>query len=424
MTAIGIGIGTPFGSGRGGGVPLNTLIAARANFFMTGTAIDILVAHEIAAGAGSFSFSGQTASLLWNQRLDAGAGAFAMTGQAATMTIGPAPGELELNAEFGTFVFSGDTMTPLVDHTLPAGAASFAMSGQASTLKLARMLTAGAASFVMTGTDATLTKSTSYTGPGDLASGASAWWSCARAYSAAFAAGGTPIMDLVDQAGANSIAINILSTGFVDTAAIAAWVTANSVSTIRVTKLYDQTGNGLHATNATLSTMPALTLNALNSLPVMTFTNARGDRLNTATFTLAQPFSMNGVSQRTANFTTEQGILGATPTVIDLAFNSSTNTALVRSGSSLTRTANNSAWHTLSGVYNGASSAIVIDGTATTGAGGTNGFSAVSLRIGRSSAGGSIDGQIADVGLWPYAFNSTQYGDVDTNPRAAGVYNF
>jgi hypothetical protein len=331
-----------------------------------------------------------------------------------------------LAAGVGSFVLTGDNMTPLVDYRIPADVGSFTETGQDASLKRGYLTSAAVGAFVLTGQDATLTKSSSYTGPGDLVSGATGWWSCARAYSAAFAAGGTPIMDLVDQAGANSIAINILSTGFVDLAAISNWVTAHTVTTIRVTKLYDQTGNGLHATNATLTTMPALTLSALNGLPVMTLTAARGDRLNTATTTQAQPFSFSGVAQRTANFTTEQGILGVTPTTIDMSFNSATNQAKLTAGTVLTATASNSAWHTLSAVFNGASpnSILVVDGSATTGSGGANALSAVGLRIGRSSAGGSLDGQIAECGIWPAALNGTQYGDLNTNPRAAGVYNF
>jgi hypothetical protein len=337
---------------------------------------------------------------------------------------GGSPPVNTLVAESGSFVFSGDTMTPIVDYKLPVDAGSFAFTGQTATLRADRIISAAAGSFAFAGQDVTLTKSSSYTGPGDLVSGSIGWWSCARAYTAAFAAGGTAIMDLVDQAGANPVTINILSTGFADLTAISNWVTANSVTTIRVTKLYDQTGSGLHATNATLSTMPALTLNVLNGLPVMTLTAARGDRLNTATFTQAQPFSMSAVTQRTANFTSEQGILGATPTSIDLQFTATTNQGRASAGSVLTATANNSAWHTMSGVLNGASSALVVDGAATTGAGGANAFSTVGLRVGRSSSGGSLDGQIAECGIWPSAFDATQYGNLNTNPRAAGVYNF
>src|SRR3954462_605040 len=81
-----------------------------------------------------------------------------------------------------------------------------------------------------------------YTGPGDVVSGAFAWFGL-RGYTAAYSTGSNPAVDLVDQAGANPITINILSNGRLDVASINSWVTANSVSTIKVAKLYDQSGN-------------------------------------------------------------------------------------------------------------------------------------------------------------------------------------
>jgi hypothetical protein len=52
----------------------------------------------------------------------------------------------------------------------------------------------------------------SYTGPGDVVSGAYAWYGL-RGYSAAYATGSNPALDLVDQAGANPLTVNILSNG-------------------------------------------------------------------------------------------------------------------------------------------------------------------------------------------------------------------
>jgi hypothetical protein len=100
-----------------------------------------------------------------------------------------------------------------------------------------------------------------FVGSGDIKTGAFAYWSVARAYTAAYAAPGTnPSMDLVDQAGANPITINILSSCWVDIASIKAWVAAHTVTTIKIKKLYDQSGNGFHVSQATLANMPILLL--------------------------------------------------------------------------------------------------------------------------------------------------------------------
>jgi hypothetical protein len=77
----------------------------------------------------------------------------------------------------------------------------------------------------------------------------------------------------VDQAGANPVTIKILSNGNLDTASISAWVTAHSVTTINVAKLYDQTGNGWDVTQGTLANMPTLGLNTLGSHPAVVFTS-------------------------------------------------------------------------------------------------------------------------------------------------------
>src|SRR3974390_3161095 len=69
-----------------------------------------------------------------------------------------------------------------------------------------------------------------YVGPGDIVSGATVWYGL-RGYSAAYSTGSNPAVDLVDQAGANTITINIKSDGTLDVAAISTWVAAHSVTT-------------------------------------------------------------------------------------------------------------------------------------------------------------------------------------------------
>jgi hypothetical protein len=423
---LGFGFKFPNMHKWGSGAIPGVLSAGSGSYIFSGQDVSLLAHREIAAAGGSYAFNGQTAAFIRSYILEAGEGSYNFAGQNAILTVFIVGGT-EINAESGSYLFAGDSMTPIVDYILPADGGAYAFAGQTASLLRSRELEAAGGSYAFAGQDATLTKSSNYTGPGDIVSGSIGWWSVARAYSAAFAAGGTAVMKLVDQAGANAITINVLSTGFVDIAAITAWVAANSVTTIRVNELYDQSGAGKHATNATLSQMPQLSLSALNGLPVMTFTSARGDRLNTAaSFTQAQPISLMGVAKRTASFTTEQGILGATPTQLDIMFGTATDVASTRAGSTISRAASNSNWHTIMGILNGASpnSIVVVDGTATTGSGGSNSLSAVGLRIGRSSGGATLDGQIAETGIWPSAFNGTQYGDLSTNARSAGMYNF
>jgi hypothetical protein len=66
------------------------------------------------------------------------------------------------------------------------------------------------------------------------------------------------------------------------------------------------------------------------------------------------------------------------------------------------------------------------DGTSASGNPGVSNITAVALRIGRSSGGTTLDGAIAEIGIWgALAFSSAQYGNLTTNQRNAYLgYNF
>lgn len=267
-----------------------------------------------------------------------------------------------------------------------------------------------------------------YQGPGDVVSGARAWGSPARAYNAAYAANVTkPAMDLLDQAGANPVTINILSTGFVDLAAISAWVTAHSVTTIKVTKLYDQTGNGFHWSNATLASMPALTLLALNGLPALTFTSAANAFLATTTgITQLQPFTFVAAAKRTTNFTTIQSMMGWTSSPNgQLEFTASANTvAITADGTSFVTqgSVTDNAFHAIQGISSGASSVIAVDGVENTGTNAATAPSANFMRLGRFAGGSSLDGMMLEAGFWGSAISNRT--GLNSNIHGTNGYNF
>jgi hypothetical protein len=270
----------------------------------------------------------------------------------------------------------------------------------------------------------------SYVGPGDAFSGATAWGSAARAYNAAFATSGAAMVDLVDQAGANQITVNVLSTGYIDLAAIASWVTANSVTTIKVKKLYDQTGNGNHWSQATLATMPNLVLNSLNSLPGMEFTSAANKALITTTgITDTAPYAFVAVGKRTANFTTKQALMGwSTSPNGSLAFTTSANTISLESNGAAPVTLGSvadNAFHAIQGVVDaGSSGVLAADGVETTGNTGTSSPSGNLLRIGRFAGGASLDGIIMEAGFWPSAIDGTSRTALNANMHGTNGYNF
>lgn len=268
-----------------------------------------------------------------------------------------------------------------------------------------------------------------YSGPGDIVSGATTWASSARAYTAAFAATAAPIMDLVDQAGANPVTINILTTGFADVTAITNWVSANSVSTIKIAKLYDQTGNGNHWTQATLANMPTLTLSALNGLPGITCASASAQRLDTAqTITLSTTSSYSAVAKRTANFTTKQSAIGTQPTFpIGIGFEASANTALSQYNSSgTTVAATDSVFHAMQGIINGSSLSMEVDGASASTSRATSTQTNQGFRLGRDQGGNfPLDGIVMEVGVWTStAFSAGNITSINSNQHGTSGYNF
>jgi hypothetical protein len=262
-----------------------------------------------------------------------------------------------------------------------------------------------------------------FSGVGDIHANGFAYYSPARAYNAAYALAGSPAVDLVDQAGANLVTINMLPSGLIDLASIAAWVTANSVSTIKVNRLYDQTGNGRHLTNGTLSQMATLVLNSLNGLPGLSFVTASATQYVGSNLTQAQPITFASVYKRTA--VNNAGIIGSNSAPVGLTGGSVSNTASVSGGTVLSVASTDSTFHAAQAILNGASSYISVDGTSATGAGGATGYSASAISVGRAN-GSSTTSIIMEAMIWAGAnsLNSTQCDDINSNQHGASGYNF
>jgi len=276
---------------------------------------------------------------------------------------------------------------------------------------------------------ALVTRKKKYVGPGDVLGSAYAWYSSARAYSAAFAASRSPIMDLQDQAGANPITIKILPTGFVDLSAIVSWVAVYGVTTIKVAKLYDQTGNGRDVVQATLATMPGLTLSSTpkGTLPAVDFNVGTNPVLaTTATYSQAQPLTLSSVYIRTSG-TALGGAIGANSNVIVGAGTGANLAVAASGGAGFTVAATDAAWHAINALLNGTgtSSAINLDGTDTLGdCGGTTGLVTNNIRVGRAAASPLV-GRVAEAGIWPVITDPVIRGALNANQHSvSNGYNF
>src|ERR1700733_14347786 len=116
----------------------------------------------------------------------------------------------------------------------------------------------------------------SYQGPGDVVSGATAWGSCARAYSSSVASG-TNMCDLVDSAAPTTVIctlqtgsngkVNLTGTYCTGGVTPATKCAAATGGLCNISKIYDQAGSTGGFIQATVGNQAQLTFSALNALP-------------------------------------------------------------------------------------------------------------------------------------------------------------
>jgi hypothetical protein len=241
-----------------------------------------------------------------------------------------------------------------------------------------------------------------YVGPGDIVGSWFAWYGL-RAYSAAYAApGNNPAIDIVDQAGANQLTVNILASGKLDLASINAWVTAHSVSTIKVGKVYDQAGT-THVSQATLANMPTLALNVIGALPSLHFDASQAQGLFSASGALstAQPFYMSSVHIRQRGNLTDFNSVLITDQTVGILTGTGPDQIGIFGGSVNSIAAADLAVHSLKALFNGSTSALYVDDLLTPISGGAAAFSGSTIGLGAQPGGQPRrwDGYIFEAGL-------------------------
>ena len=276
-----------------------------------------------------------------------------------------------------------------------------------------------------------------YQGPGDVIGSAVAYWSCGRAYNKAYALTAGGLCDLVDTAtGLATCTLSVNTSGFANltalscvggTVTVVTFCTVTHATGCSITKMYDQTGNGYHETQATLASMPVLTLSELNSLPCANFTSAATSvYMNSSTLTQTQPLTYMAVAERSANFTTGNQILAVGANTLPyMQYRASANSIALSANTQIQSSSGttDSAFHALIGVIDlnaNADSVLVSDGAVVAGAGatGTTAISTQTLQIGHN--GSQTSGMfVCEDGMWPGAWTSTQYGNMNTNMHSA-----
>jgi hypothetical protein len=265
-----------------------------------------------------------------------------------------------------------------------------------------------------------------YTGPGDVVSGAYAWWGL-RAYNAAKA--GTKAANICNSGDANCADVNTLSNGNFDvtTAQGSPLNCGGTGGTCTIKVLYDQSGNtncagsvacDLNVTAGGASARPTLTFSCVVSLPCMTLSGASGHRVEStgAAATQNQPYTISIVAKRTGSFTTNGGIFYMNGNGGDLETNASTNTWKQYAGSNATFTISDSSPHALQAIFNGASSNVYIDGSSTGTSPGASSFgSSGNVILGDNGGGNSINGWVGEVGVWGSGLSAGNQSAMNSN---------
>jgi Alpha-L-arabinofuranosidase B, catalytic len=193
----------------------------------------------------------------------------------------------------------------------------------------------------------------SYSGPGDVVTGATAFYGL-RGYNKAYATGVNHAINIRRASDSTTTDINILTNGNLDVATATSFCAA---TTCFVDTIYDQIGT--HSLiQATTTAQPQLTFNCLGSLPCLT---ASSQLLSGAFITMAQPLTISFVAERTGTVAMS-AVLGGDNTV-QAGFNSVANQAFLFAGTTVTASATDSALHAIQAVANGATSTINVDGT-------------------------------------------------------------
>jgi hypothetical protein len=259
----------------------------------------------------------------------------------------------------------------------------------------------------------------SYTGPGDVVSGASHWYGL-RCYNAAKASLASAIR--IRRASDNSEQDIGLTAGCdLDTSAASTFCAATSCFVVTA---YDQVGSN-NITNATAAEQPALTFNCVGGTkPCMTFDG--GDRLaSVSTVSSSQPVSYSVVARRTtfpSNYSTLMQI--GNPGDINFAFGVSSGTMIMYAGALNSATATENAWHGFGPVANGTSGKIGVDGTVNTVNTGNGTLSGSTIYVGNnSSTSQPLTGTVAELGAWlSVGFSDTDIANLSSNQQSYWGY--
>lgn len=222
----------------------------------------------------------------------------------------------------------------------------------------------------------------SYTGPGDIVSGAKVFLSCARAYTSAYASGGGKLCNIrrasdnetcdftaQTSGGSKGLIGNSSSCSGADNGV--SLTSFCNATTCFVTKAYDQSGAlacssaACDVAQATTANQPTVTVSCQNSLPCINDSGASVLLVSSGTVSFSNPSTFSVVAQRSSG-TGGAGIfdMGIASQNNLTAANGLGNNFNAFAGSNASFAATDGAWHSAQVVWNAASTTWSVDGSA------------------------------------------------------------
>lgn len=223
-----------------------------------------------------------------------------------------------------------------------------------------------------------------YLGPGNVRSGWTAWGGF-RAHSLETC--GTSCVDIYNTVSTVTQTFNTLANGSLDLASIATFLGASAG---KVAKIWDQTGNGWHWTQATPANMPdyIASIPSLGGKPGMFFKKANSTVLVSANNSLSTSTgTMSAVAGRLIDDPTINGVLTSGTSSTGICFNSARDAAQGYAGTASGSPCLDLSSHAIDCVFNGVSSFSCIDGSIRTYDAGANTLNGSNFKVGNNLTG-------------------------------------
>ena len=252
-----------------------------------------------------------------------------------------------------------------------------------------------------------------YVGPGDLVPGAFVWWGV-RAYNLAYATAAGGSFDWTCVNGSTFTGtVHVTITGDLNATESGTAESECGLQVISVSKIYDQTGNGVNCLQGTSADQPSYFTTGGGSVRTYNFTSNVGWCTATSP-TTAQPISISLVGGVGPAFGHTTVMIGGVP-ALSGAININGQYPTTAACENLTVTYTPAAWNAWQCVGNGASSVFYVESSATPGNAGTTGIGTTISFLGETDGSDSQYQAIDEGGMWAEAFTPTQAALLKTN---------